>query len=677
MTADRQAAEAIRSADEKVCLHGRFVVDQNAPLVEFATASTQAFAATDLLSPERLMVALVRAPNLPMRAVARERLAQASLPGLLPIADFGVIDWPLPERRREVIVYPRPRGGPLVARYGHSGRAVSEHVLTQRILPPLARALQGLETLAVAHRAIRPDNVFYVDSARTELVLGDCVSAPAGYNQPVLFEPIERALASPCGRGEGSAADDLYALGVALALLLVGANPVASLTDEQILLAKMERGSYSVLCEQQRIPLAMIDPLRGLLCDHVEHRWDLRELDRWLRGQRLNRSRPRPPLRPSSFFPFGGRQHWSLRTLARSLTGDVPAAAMAIRDGRLENWLRVCAKADDAADAVAREAASVCARKGASGSNDALVARVAMALDPDAPISYRGLRFMPDGLGPALAWTWLEKGEAQAVGDVLCLDLAQTWLTPKLKKTPHFATLRKDYARWRAIVDNRYLGYGIERCLYEMNPGFPCQSPLVRNAHVVALDALLPALEESAVSASPGGVPMDRHLAAFIAAGWQQGIQPHLAALADPGRAESVIVGAVGIFAALQRQYALPPLPKLAAWVGGMLNVVVATYHARATRAALESAVESLCREGWFPALYDLLADGDRRAADAQGFSAAVTEFAAIAAEIDALAASDPQADPVIREEGQRLAAALSVLGSSVVVFMIVISAFW
>ena len=677
-TADQQAVEAGRSASDSPagCLHSRFAIDPNAPLAEFTTASAQAFATVDLRYPSRQLFALVCAPDLPMRRAARERCAQTALPGLMQITDHGIIDWPSLNRRCEAIIYPRPQGGALGASYGHSGRSVSEHAISRRIVPPIAKAFRALDSLAVAHRAIRLDNMFFVDNSRIELVLGDCMAAPAGFNQPVLFEPIERALASRGGRGEGSATDDLYALGVCLAILLIGDNPVAGLSDERLLMARMERGSYSVLCERQRIPLAMIEPLRGLLCDDAQNRWDLDELDHWLKGQRLSRSRPSTPLRPSAAFLFGGHQHWSLRTLARSFSMDVPSAATITREGHLENWLRLRAKADALANAVVHEVALTTGRKGASGSDDALVARVAMVLDPGAPVSYRALRFMPDGLGPALALAWLKDGDAQSAGEVLALDLAGQWLAARAKAAPEFGVLRKDYARLCTLVDNRAPGYGLERCLYETNSGLPCQSPLVKNAHVVSLEMLLPALEEAAASADRDRIPMDRHLAAFVATCWEQGAQPYLAALADP-RPENVIVGTIGMFAALQRRYALAPLPQLSLWIGGMLNVVVASYHDRTTRAKLERDVQSICREGRFPELHSLVADVDRRDADARGFAASVAEFAASATEIKALEANDAETDARIREGGQRFAAMLSVLGSCLAASIVVVSYLW
>ncbi|MDP6885104.1 MAG: ABC transporter permease subunit, partial [Rhodospirillales bacterium] len=69
------------------------------------------------------------------------------------------------------------------------------------------------------------------------------------------------------------------------------------------------------------------------------------------------------------------------------------------------------------------------------------------------------------------------------------------------------------------------IGYGIERCLYELNPGLPCQSPHLNHDYVTRIRDLLPALDETANRVSEKTLPIDRHIAAFIAEIVRSGIQ--------------------------------------------------------------------------------------------------------------------------------------------------------
>ena len=77
----------------------------------------------------------------------------------------------------------------------------------------------------LTHRAIRSDNLFFRDAADGPATLDECLSAPPGRNQPDAFEPIESAMAWPHGRGDGTLASDMFALGVTVVTLLSGRWP--------------------------------------------------------------------------------------------------------------------------------------------------------------------------------------------------------------------------------------------------------------------------------------------------------------------------------------------------------------------------------------------------------------------------------------------------------------------
>src|SRR3546814_20918129 len=79
---------------------------------------------------------------------------------------------------------------------------------------PLMPVFKELGGRNLTHRAIRASNLFFSDSARESVVLGECFSLPAGMAQPSIYEPVDAAMAMPEGRGQGVPADDYYSLGV-------------------------------------------------------------------------------------------------------------------------------------------------------------------------------------------------------------------------------------------------------------------------------------------------------------------------------------------------------------------------------------------------------------------------------------------------------------------------------
>ena len=68
-----------------------------------------------------------------------------------------------------------------------------------------------------------------------------------------------------------------------------------------------------------------------------------------------------------------------------------------------------------------------------------------------------------------------------------------------MKKTAALGLLLR--LRLRGHVANGSPGFGIERCLYELNPSLPCMSPLVARLHANGVHTLLLALNRVATAA--------------------------------------------------------------------------------------------------------------------------------------------------------------------------------
>ena len=267
-----------------------------------------------------------------------------------------------------------------------------------------------------------------MDAEKRNVVLGDCVTAPPGFDQPLVFETVERAMASPGGRGDGDYGDDVYALGVALAIALIGRNPLDELSEEELIAAKVEHGTYAVLCSRERIPASLVEPLRGMLGDDRGERWGLDELSIWLRGDNMPPIQRKSLPRASIPFPFAGRDHMTARTLARAFSQNVSEAVGVIRDGQAEMWVRRALQDVERADAMVTAVETAKAHSDdALGSDDYLVCRVSITLDPGAPIRYKGFSFMPEGFGSALAVDILRHGAVQVPAEIIALAIPALW----------------------------------------------------------------------------------------------------------------------------------------------------------------------------------------------------------------------------------------------------------
>ncbi|HIJ63612.1 MAG TPA: hypothetical protein HPQ04_13035, partial [Rhodospirillaceae bacterium] len=261
------ANEPQKASSGTVTLRDRFSIMLGSPLPDLATPHAQAFVVEERRDNPRSLFALIVRPGYPARMQVFRSLKGIECPGLMVLVEWGVVDWPPAGRKVMAIIYERPMGGRVVALGANEFKRMDDADALRKVVVPLIAALKVLKGQGLVHRAIRPSNLFYATVEKDRVVLGDCATVPPAFEQPVIFEPIESALANPAGRGSGSPPDDVYSFGATLASLLQGRIPMATAADEAIVRMKVLQGSYTALVGEERLPLPMIEILRGSLCD--------------------------------------------------------------------------------------------------------------------------------------------------------------------------------------------------------------------------------------------------------------------------------------------------------------------------------------------------------------------------------------------------------------------------
>jgi len=644
-----------------VLLRDRYLIDTGKPLPVFDTPSAKAFSVEDRRDLGRQLFGLVCTPGLPVRFSAIRLLTDGDIPGILPLVDWDSITWPPLGQKSLLLIFQRPLGGRVVDRLARKDTKITEYDMPRRVIEPLIEALQALASHDGPHRAIRPENLYFLDEEMEDIVLGPHVAAPPGYDQPAMLEPIDRAMAQPAGRGIGTVQDDIYALGVSIVLLLLGHNPVAELKDEDLLKKRLDHGSYTAICSGARIPMQLIEPLRGMLADDLEDRWDFGKVSGWLTGQKISPIKKQPMKKADNFFKFRSTEHFSPRTLARHFARHPEDAAKALNSEEFETWVK--RGLDDAAKIDAIKSAGQTTKFHADdhqGTDDYLICRVSAILDPDGPIRYKGLSFMHDGYGSLLATEWCRNNNPQSVAEALSHDVSGVWYSAQEKLSPEQLESQKAYTQLRGLLAIQDPGYGLERALYESSPGIACQSPFIEQDCVLIIEQLLPALDDAANSGGTSTQPIDNHVAAFIAARFNEDIHPHLKALAS-NRAETSIVGTLSLLAFLQWKLRTPALLGLSSWVGGLLGPAINAYHNRHTRQELERDIPRLVRKGSLPELFNLIDDAEKRQEDADGFSVCRAEWLEAEAEIRDIEGSGDERLTKAERSGQQAVAMISV----------------
>ena len=212
-----------------ILIADQFIVETNRKLPP--VGGLAAFGVTDRVGGRTDLMAIQLDRNLPARPRALQVLA-TPIEGLLTPVAYG------PAGGACYAICLAPPGPSVQGR----GRPWPEAELLACVLRPAARVMEALSTRGVTHRGIRLDNVFQVAPGQP-VVLGTAWTAPPAMAQPALFEPPYSAMCLPGGRGEGSIADDVYALGVLLLCLALGHSPLERLDEASIIRRKLELGT--------------------------------------------------------------------------------------------------------------------------------------------------------------------------------------------------------------------------------------------------------------------------------------------------------------------------------------------------------------------------------------------------------------------------------------------------
>ncbi|MDA1089885.1 MAG: hypothetical protein O3A85_06195 [Proteobacteria bacterium] len=671
---DMESAPPQKSGSGQALIRDRFLVDAGSPLPFLDTPSAKAYEVEDRRDLGSKLYGLVCTPGLPTRTKVMAALKDEEFDGIVPLVEWDVAYWPLLEQHTQFVIYERPKGGRIIDAMEAGNYKLNEYDFPRRIMAPLVEGIRAMDAIDHPHRAINPANVFFMDEARQIVALGDCATVPHGFDQPMLFESIDRAMAGRSGRGRGGLADDVYALGVTLVVLMLRYNPVANISDEEMLAMKMEHGSYAAICGNARLPIPLLEPLRAMLHDTVEERWGLDQLTGWLDGQKQPSLRQVPIVKSDFPYRYEGRDHFTPRTLSRAMARHRETAMKVIKDEALISWLRKGVKDATRADAIKATLEMAMLHKDhPEGTEDFIVSKACMVLDPKAPIQYKGFSFMPDGYGPALAVEVLRRGNAEIPIEVLRMGLPAVWYSLQQTVFAGASIQQADFAKLSGYLNNRDLGYGYERCLYEFNPSIPCLSEFIANDYVIEINTLLQTLDAAANSVDNKVRPIDRHITAFIAAHFREDIHPHLKALAAPSE-EASTIGMLSLLAFLQWKLRIGPLLGLSSWVGGLLGPAINTYHSRTTRREIEKEIPRLVRKGSLPELFDLIDNAEKRRVDAGDFEAAIAEYAAAEFEVRDIEGAGTERQTKAERTGKQAAAVLSIVLSMIVVSVLFIS---
>ncbi len=657
-----------RGGDGDIVLNGQYQIFPHEPIAALSGHGVEAFRAVDRRFPADSFVALICGGETMPRMDAMASLRGLSKPGMLSVLAFGPVNWP-GGRQRLAVVHSAPHAGQFALT-----APLKPTQIVEGLLRPMAAALHEIHARGATHRAIRPDNLFMREPGATILAMGPCVATPPGYGQPEIYEPVQSAIADPAARGNGTAKDDMFALGMTAVALLLGRQPGSEYDRDTLMIRRLEVGSLEAVVERHTVPREIIDALDGLTADDESERWTVASLQKWLTGGRPDQ--PRSFGNSHALVPYevAGKPVRNVRALAYMLGRHWVEGARHLRGDELMRWLRDYAPERTAAPmldhALAERELNV-----EGDDNDALmVARAAMVLDPEGPIRFRGAAVQPHGLAPYVYEAMKNPEKRTIASGILRYGLPQRILDRR--SSQRRASARRvtrqaiNFERLRRWAQSSEPWEGLERCLYDLSSSVPCLSPMTGGRWVAAADELISALDAYALTGAAAEPTLDAHLAAFIGSRFEAAGDA-LLTLMKPKEADGdATLGAIRLFAELQQVYGSRPLRGIAQWCGTLAKRLADQIHHRPSRQKLHAAIDKAIPAGNIATLVKIVDVPGLRQRDERGFGMARSAHTQLAFDIQAIERSVEARRARALQLGRDNAALLSGAGSVLMSFL-------
>lgn len=577
------------------------------------------------------LVAYVCDNHLTPRLLKAPNMGAISNPHLPRLVSYGAAMFPEERERKYCFIYEDTIGKALLAPNDSLAYGISPDMLTNGLIKPMVGALYDLYSAELMHGSIRPENIFGVFSEKSidRFVLGECLTQPAGYSQPVLYETLTRAMTNPAGKGDGTFKDDLYSFGVLLAVLIRHTDPMAGLSDHDIIRHKYEHSSFTSLFGKESSNGTHVDLLRGLLQDDVGLRWTLQDIEGWLEGRRQTPKtglRKRKAGRPLT---VNTEKYIHPELLAGDIYKNPSEIVRLVDNSEVDQWI---SRSIDDKDTEARLARlkSFIEEGGPKEMRDKrLLTSLSIALHPEAPLRYESLALMPNGFGTAFSETVMKKGNIRPYLDIINMRCVVNWLEVQEIGAFDISGIFARFDACKNYLSQAASGFGFERVLYELDQACYCLSEKIAFYGARTPEEVLFSFDEINKSGSKPVRLFDRHVMAFLMARDRKNIEPYLHDL-NSGSEQKKLLGELLTLATIQKRTRSGPVVHLSKWFAEQADIFLSRIHDRDERKKLAGNFKDIGETGDLTRMVALIDNPNMKMADAAHFRKALSEHHAL-----------------------------------------------
>jgi len=467
--------------------------------IEYSSEYSDAYVVVDSLDEENKdLYALVYNKSMPFRLSEIMKLTNSDMKNVITPMEYGVTKVGTSEEEFFVAILQKPKGKSLKVLI-EEGFRFDKNNLINTYLPQLLGGIKRLHQQEITHGSINANNVFIDDE---QLVLADCISSITGANQEEFYETVDRAQCNTPGKFIASRATDFYSLGILIFHGMSGRD-FRSTNSSELIRQKLYHGTFHYLNAAYLMNGQIGDLIRGLVADTDELRWGASEVDSVLQGGMPSLTSSADLSYLSRAITFNGKEHYSKKSLAYDLSQDWEGAKEFIKTEKIKRWLESSSSQEkylEALSLIQNIYINKSISKNLISADDERLMKLLAIIDPDGPTRFKNLVFYKENLGPMLAHS-LAYSNSETTQTLAAMMYVNSFAIYEILASsysmPHLNTMIISINRCSEFLKKSEYGFGLERCLYDLNPTLVCQSPLVKKVFCIGLDDVLKYLDSA------------------------------------------------------------------------------------------------------------------------------------------------------------------------------------
>ncbi len=650
-----------------------FDINFGVPLREFSTEFATAYEAKSKTPPpdKAEFYALIYNKPFPADLDRLDNYKNIKDKNIQQLIEFGKIQ----ATRGEALccIFKKPLGEKLSSLIQRA--PLEENFVLLQIFRQVAAAITVLHDHNVLHGSINCENI-YLNPQNANITVRECVSEFVGYSQKPVYEPLERMVCHKAGKSYREYSADFYACGVMVAELVSGGGALVNVPDNVIIKRKFEVGSYDAILNISRANInTEILPkteilLRGLLHDKTRERWQTKQVNNWQRKEFTQPAPSRVHRQANTAFTFEGVEYFSPKYLAYVLQQNWTIAKKTLKLPDLVRWISFTSRLPE----VEKRLVSIIRGQAEIILPDEKIARMIYILDDEGPIRYKDIAFHPDGLGNLFAYFMIYNDQQSLEGLITAIDNSyiEGWITNQENQDNYKPNILGYHPRKiKHYLRKHEMGFGIERCLYELNPYLPCLSPLLEATYSVGLPSVLTALNQPN-RITGKDLENDKHLTAYIC--FQTDVEDAIKIKSlqrYPFFYKSIPIRLCAMFALAQQKSGIDRLNNITAWFRAALAPVLEKFNSVSLRRKVTENLDNAVATGNIEKVFQAIADSKLIGRDANGFAEAKRTYKILSFETLKLQ-SQANLDQLAYRMGLRVAVIFAYLICTVAILSVV-----